>query len=148
LTPEYYGEFMRLILLAIGGFWILMGFLIWQLKGMIEDGSTFIFWLVLNNPYITRAGGRLEHAIFVSKTLFLFGIPTFSIAIFLPNLILQEWGPAGGLLCIFGAVLLKLVFMADAKDREARHGKKDTDEGEGERIRKLEEEGKLHACML
>jgi len=143
LTPEYYGEFMRLILLAIGGFWIFMGFLIWQLKGMIEDGDTFIFWLVLNNPYITSHEGRLEHAIFVSKMLLLFGIPTFSISVFLPNPILQEWGSAGILFCIFGAVFLKLVFMTDAKDREARHGREGMGEGEAERMRKLEEEGKL-----
>ena len=143
MTPEYYGEFMRLILLAIGGFWIFMGFLIWQLKGMIEDGDTFIFWLVLDNPYITSHEGRLEHAIFVSKMLLLFGISTFSIAVLLPNLILQEWGSAGVLFCVFGAVFLKLVFMADAKDREARHGREGMDEGEAERMRKLEEEGKL-----
>jgi hypothetical protein len=143
LTPEYFGEFMRLILLAIGGFWIFMGFLIWQLKGMIEDGGTFIFWLVLDNPYITSAEGRLEHAVFVSKMLLLFGIPTFTIALLLPNPILQEWGSAGILFCIFGALSLKLVFMADAKDRESRHGRKGMDEGEAERIRKLEEEGKI-----
>lgn len=143
MTPEYYGELMRLILLAIGGFWIFMGFLIWQLKGVIEDGGTFIFWLVFNNPYITSAKERLEHALFVSKMLLLFGIPTFSIAFFLPNPILQEWGSAGILFCIFGSLFLKLVFMTDAKDREAHPSREGIDEGEAERIRKLEEEGKL-----
>jgi len=121
-----------------------MGFLIWQLKGMIEDGDTFIFWLVLDNPYITSAEGRLEHAVFVSKMLLLFGIPVFTIALLLPNPILEEWGSAGILFCVFGALFLKLMFITDAEDREARHGRKGMDEGESERIRKLEEEGKLH----
>jgi len=35
------------------------------------------------------------------------------------------------------------VFVADAQEREARYGKEDVDEAEAERIRKLEEEGKL-----
>jgi len=143
MTPEYYGEFVRLMLLAIGGFWIFAGFLIWLLKGMIEDGGTFIFWLVLNNPYITSAEGRLEHAIFVSKMLLLFGIPTILVVIFLPNPILQEWGGLGVLYFVLGTLFLKLVFMADAQDREARHSRKGMDEGEAERIRKQEEEGKL-----
>jgi len=33
--------------------------------------------------------------------------------------------------------------MADAQDKEARHSKGDVNEGKAERIRKLEEEGKL-----
>jgi hypothetical protein len=134
---------MRLGILAFGGFWLFMSFLIWKLKGTIEEGDTFIFWTVLNNPYITSAEGRYEHAIFVSKMLLLFGIPTFTIALFLPNTVLEEWGSAGVLFCFFGTVFLKLVFMADAKDREARHGREGMDEGETEKIRKLEEEGKL-----
>jgi len=36
-----------------------------------------------------------------------------------------------------------LVFVADANDREARHSRKGMDEGEAEKIRELEEEGKL-----
>jgi len=134
---------MRLAILAFGGFCLFMGYLIWKLKETIEEGDTFIFWRVLNNPYITSAQGRYEDAIFVSKIFLLFGIPTFTIALFLPNTILEEWGPAGVLFCFFGAVFMRIVFIADAKDREARHGRKGIDEGEAERIRKLEEEGKL-----
>ena len=121
-----------------------MSFLIWKLRGIIEEGDTFIFWTVLDNPYITSAEGRYEHAMFVSKMLLLFGIPTFTIALFLPNAVLEEWSFAIVLFCFFGTIFMKLVFMADAKDRESRHGRKGMDEGEAERIRKLEEEGKLH----
>jgi len=143
MTPEYYGELMRIMLLVCGAFWISTGLIIWLLKGMIEDGGTFIFWLVLNNPYITSAEGRLEHAVFVSKMLLVFGIPTLCVAVFLPNPVLQEWGSLGILLFVFGSLSLKLVFMVDAQDREARHSKGDINEGKAERIRKMEEEGKL-----
>jgi len=113
------------------------------LGGIIEDGDTFVFWLVLDNPYISSAEGRLEHATFVSKTLLLFGIPTLTVAVLLSNLILREWGSLGILFIILGSLFLKLVFMADAHDREARYSGEGMEEGKAERTRKLEEEGKL-----
>lgn len=143
MNPEYFASAVRLVLLVMGGFWTSMGLLIWRLRGMIEDGDTFIFWSILGGPYITSFEGRLEHAIFISKLTLLFGIPTLSVAVFLPDSILQVWGSLALPFIIFASLFLRLMFVADAKDREARHGREGMDEGEAERIRKLEEEGKL-----
>jgi len=134
---------MRLVLLVMGAFWTSIGLIIWRLRGMIEEGDTFIFWSILGGPYITSFEGRLEHAIFVSKLTLLFGIPTLSVAVFLPNPILQVWGSLTIPFIIFAPLFFRLVFVADANDREARHSRKGMDEGEAEKIRELEEEGKL-----
>jgi len=143
MTPEYFASLMRLVLLVCGAFWVFTGFLMWLLRGVIEDGDTFLFWLVLSHPYIRSAEGRLQHAMFASKMLLLFGVPTLFVAVFLPDPIFQEFGSLGTIFIIFASVFLKLVFVADAQEREARYGKEDVDEAEAERIRKLEEEGKL-----
>jgi hypothetical protein len=143
LNPEYFASFMRLVLLVMGGFWTSMGLLIYRLRGMVEDGDTFIFWSILGGPYISSAEGRLEHAIFVSKITLLFGIPTLSVAVFLPDPILQVWSSLAIPFIILASLFLRLMFVADANDREVRHSRKGMDEGEAEKIRELEEEGKL-----
>ena len=143
MNPEYFASLIRFVLLVAGGFWIFAGLLTWLLRRVVEDGDTFVFWLVFNNPYISSHKGRLEHAIFVSRILLLFGIPTLFVAVILPDPTLQEYGPLGILFVIFGALSLKLIFTADAQDREARYSREDDSEVEAERVRQLEEEGKL-----
>jgi hypothetical protein len=140
--------FIFAVLIVIGSFiGFILGFIV--LFFFLGGLNSFLTDLIWSIPIKTAWKSLLGHGLLLFIVLIIVHIPAAvielsvsglatTIALFTFNAFID------GFIAKNVAGWWKEESFEYAKDREARHGEKGIDEGEAERIRKLEEEGKLH----
>jgi len=147
ISPEelWLSSTYRFVFIVFGGFLLLMAFVWWLIRGIVEIDDTLLYWFVSGgDPYIFDADKRSEHFTFKSWLSIAFGVPFILTGILVPDDILVQFGILGvGAVAVSG-LILRLLFVADAadKNKEEEHG----EEGEQAEIEKMlldEEQGRL-----
>lgn len=107
--------------------------------------DTLIYWLVSGgDPYIFDADKRREHFTFKSWLSIAFGVPFILTGILIPDDILVQFGILGvGAVAVSG-LILRLMFVADAADKnEEEEREEGSEQAEIEKILLDEEYGRL-----
>jgi len=131
---------VRLLFIIYGLMSIIIGLLYRQSKedAAYADPTSYWFWFSGNEPYVKDPDQRVAHVGFKSKLLLTSGVPILIAGIFTPDPVLSLIGIIGIGLVIFLPVFLYYLFVADADDRNTM-----SEEEEPEKIREMEEFGKL-----
>jgi hypothetical protein len=129
-----------------GGFCVLMSLIDWFLRDFAETEDSVIYWLVASRePYIPNDEKRHQHFEFKGVMMLAFGIPFLLggvlVSLVPPSLAL-EYGVLGGLAMALSALLLHLVFVADAAEK-SREEDDDAEEAQTERLLEDEDHGRL-----
>ena len=122
-----------------------MAFVWWLIRGIVEMDDTLIYWLVSGgDPYIFDADKRREHFTFKSWLSIAFGVPFILTGILIPDDILVQFGILGvGAVAVSG-LILRLMFVADAADKnEEEEREEGREQAEIEKILLDEEYGRL-----
>lgn len=135
---------IRFLLIVFGGLYVAMGVAFWLLRELAETEDTLVYWLIAGRePYILADDQRHEHFVFKSKLTLALGIPLLSIAastILVSDGAVLEYSPLLALAMGLSFLILHLMFVADAEDRNTRN--RDT-EVKTEKILEDEDQGKL-----